>query len=357
MEEIINPEGTNGFEFIEYSAPDPSLLEQHFKHMGFTAIAKHKSKLQVLYRQGEINFIINYEKNSPQGEFAKRHGPAACGMAFRVANAEKTYAKCVQAGAEPIEIPSGAGEMKLFAVRGIGDSILYFIDQYSNNAWYEQNFIPLDDIKPNPDRGLTYIDHVTHNVRRGNMDQWAEFYRNVFNFQEIRYFKIQGKMTGLLSRAMASPCGKIRIPVNESIDDESQIEEFINEFHGEGIQHIAMGTDNIYRSVEALRDSEIEFLSVPDTYYEMLPDRIPWNHEDLSRLHSDAILMDGGKTENEGLLLQIFTQNMLGPVFFEVIQRKGDEGFGEGNFQALFEAIERDQVRRGVLKDKGDTGK
>jgi 4-hydroxyphenylpyruvate dioxygenase len=197
--------------------------------------------------------------------------------------------------------------------------------------------------------GLLHIDHLTHNVMRGNMDKWAGFYEKLFNFREIRYFDIEGKKTGLLSRAMTSPCGKIRIPINESQDDKSQIEEYLREYRGEGIQHIALGTSDILRTVDVLREQGVQFQDTPDTYYEGVDKRVGRHGENIEELSKRRVLIDGNPEKGEGLLLQIFTQNVIGPIFFEIIQRKGNDGFGEGNFKALFESIELDQMRRGVL--------
>lgn len=348
-----NPMGTDGFEFVEFASPDPKALSALFERMGFTCIAKHRSKDVTLYRQGKINFIINNEPQSHATEFAKQHGPCACAMAFRVKNAKAAFERAVSLGAKPyLEGKVGKGELKIPAIYGIGGSLLYFVDQYHDKTIYETDFIPLKGVHQHPEgEGLLEIDHLTHNVRRGQMDHWAhEFYGKIFNFYEIRYFDIEGQKTGLISRALSSPCGKIKIPLNESKDEISQIEEFLREYKGEGIQHIAMSTNDIYSTIEHLRASNVNFLTVPDTYYEMITDRIKNHHEAIERMRKNQILIDG---EVEGdrveLLLQIFTENVIGPIFFEIIQRKGNEGFGEGNFTALFEAIERDQIRRGVL--------
>lgn len=335
--------GTDGFEFVEFCSPEPQKLEKDFTAMGFERVAEHKSKKIALFRQGEINFILNDEPTSHARQFALQHGAAACGMGFRVKDADKAYNRAIQMGAKPFE------GTELLAIYGVGGSLIYFIDKYKTQTIYDIyfNFISAD--KNPKGAGLTYIDHLTHNVHRGGMDKLAKFYEDLFNFREIRYFDIKGKMTGLISRAMTSPCGKIRIPINEATDDKSQIEEFIDEFKGEGIQHIALGTTDIYATVTDMRDRGIEFLYTPDTYFAKLNTRIPWHQENVQKLQNLKILMDGGETPQGGLLLQIFTKNMLGPVFFEIIQRKGNEGFGEGNFQALFEAIEQDQINRGKL--------
>ncbi|HEY5861584.1 MAG TPA: 4-hydroxyphenylpyruvate dioxygenase [Casimicrobiaceae bacterium] len=352
-----NPLGTDGFEFIEYAAPDPAALGRLFEQMGFTAVAKHRSKNVLLYRQGEINFIVNAEPASFAQSFARVHGPSICAIAFRVADAAHAYRKCVENGAWGVESHPGPMELNIPAIKGIGDSLIYLVDRYrgaSANAGsgvsiYDIDFVPLAGVEQHPaGAGLTYIDHLTHNVHRGRMIEWANFYERLFNFREVRYFDIEGKLTGLKSKAMTSPCGKIRIPINESSDDKSQIHEYLVDYRGEGIQHVALGTDDIHATVEALRGRGVAFQDTPDTYYEQLPTRLPGHGEDELRLARNRILIDGAPAQNE-ILLQIFTQTVIGPIFFEIIQRKGAQGFGEGNFQALFESIELDQVRRGVL--------
>ena len=347
-----NPMGTDGFEFVEYTAPDVRQLHAYFERMGFRAVARHRSKDVTLFRQGEVNFVVNAEPDSHGSRFAKAHGPSACAMAFRVHDAPAAYKKLVDLGAKPFTNHVGPMELNIPAIEGIGGSVIYLVDRYGDRSIYDVDFLPTDSAKgfAHEGAGLTYIDHVTHNVFRGNMDQWAGFYEKLFNFREIRYFDIEGKLTGLKSRAMTSPDGKIRIPINESSDDKSQIAEYLDLYRGEGIQHIALGTSDIYNSVETLAKSGVAFQDTPDTYYERLDNRIKGHGEDVDRLKRDRILMDGAPTEDQGLLLQIFTQNAIGPIFFEVIQRKGNEGFGEGNFKALFESIEADQVKRGVLQ-------
>lgn len=353
MNKHDNPMGTDGFEFIEFASPSPEGMHALFKKLGFVAIAKHRSKEVILYRQGKINFILNNEPNSYALAFAQQHGPCACAMAFRVKNANAALERALALGAKPfLDGKTGKGELMIPAIYGIGGSLLYFIDQYQDKTIYDTDFVPLKGVHQYPEGyGLLEIDHLTHNVYRGEMDKWTkDFYEKIFNFYEIRYFDIEGQKTGLTSRALSSPCGKIKIPINQSKDDVSQIEEYLKEYKGEGIQHIALSTNDIYHTVEDLRGAGINFLSVPDTYYEMINERISNHHETIERMRKDQILIDG---EVEGdkveLLLQIFTENVIGPIFFELIQRKGNEGFGEGNFTALFEAIERDQIRRGVL--------
>jgi 4-hydroxyphenylpyruvate dioxygenase len=347
-----NPMGTDGFEFMEYTAPDTAALGAYFERMGFRAVAKHRSKNVTLYRQNDVNFIVNAEPDSHGARFARSHGPSACAMAFRVRDAGKAHAMALEKGAKPFQGKVGPMELNIPAIEGIGGSIIYFVDRYAPGgvSIYDIDFVPTDAAKgfTHAGAGLVDIDHVTHNVYRGNMNLWAGFYEKLFNFREIKYFDIEGKLTGLKSRAMTSPCGKIRIPINESSDDKSQIAEYLEEYKGEGIQHIALSTNDIYATVESLRGTGVAFQSTVDTYYEGVEARVPKHGEDLARLKRNQILIDGGP--DQGLLLQIFTQNAIGPIFFEIIQRKGNEGFGEGNFRALFESIELDQIRRGVLR-------
>jgi 4-hydroxyphenylpyruvate dioxygenase len=356
-----NPMGTDGFEFVEYAHPEPQKLTALLEQMGFTAVARHRSKNVTLYRQGDINFVVNAEPGSFAQEFAALHGPCACAMAFRVVDAKKAFERAVALGAEPYTGGRlGPMELNIPAVRGIGGSLLYFVDRYGDKgSIWDVDFVWTGARDPHPEpAGLHYIDHLTHNVQRGRMDHWAGWYERLFNFREIRFFNIEGKLTGLISRALTSPCGKIRIPINESLDDKSQIEEYLRVYRGEGIQHVAMGSRDIYGSVEALRANRLPFMpSPPATYYEKVDARVPGHGEPVERLKANGILIDGegavalGAKEGRmsKVLLQIFSGTVLGPIFFEFIQRKGDEGFGEGNFRALFESIEEDQVRRGVL--------
>ncbi len=347
-----NPIGTDGFEFVEYTAPDVAQLHTLFEQMGFRAVAHHRSKAVTLYRQGEVNFIVNAEPESHGSRFARAHGPSACAMAFRVRDAAVAYRKLIELGAKPFQNQVGPMELNIPAIEGIGGSVIYLVDRYGDRSIYDVDFVPTDPAKGfvHEGAGLAEIDHVTHNVFRGNMEQWAGFYERLFNFREIRYFDIEGKLTGLKSRAMTSPDGKIRIPINESSDDKSQIEEYLHAYHGEGIQHIALGAKDIYKSVEVLRAKKVAFQDTPETYYERIDNRLKGHGEDIDRMKRDRILIDGD--EDSGLLLQIFTQNAIGPIFFELIQRKGNEGFGEGNFRALFESIEADQIKRGVLQER-----
>jgi 4-hydroxyphenylpyruvate dioxygenase len=354
--------GTDGFEFIEYAAPDPAAMGQLFVRMGFKPIARHRHKNVVLYRQGGINFIVNAEPDSFAQRFARLHGPSICAIAFRVHDAKGAYERALSLGAWGYAGVAGPGELNIPAIKGIGDSLIYFVDRWrgkngakpgdiGNIAFFDVDFEPLpgvngDALDP-PGHGLTYIDHLTHNVHRGRMAEWAGFYERLFNFREIRYFDIEGQVTGVKSKAMTSPCGKIRIPINEEGNEKAgQIQEYLDMYHGEGIQHIALGTNDLLRTVDALKANQVTLLDTIDTYYELIDTRIPGHGEDVAELRKRKILIDGKPGE---LLLQIFSENQLGPIFFEFIQRKGDQGFGEGNFKALFESIELDQLRRGVL--------
>ena len=360
-----NPMGTDGFEFIEYAAPDPKAMGELFQRMGFTAVAKHRHKDVTLYRQGEINFIINAEPDSFAQRFARLHGPSICAIAFRVQDAKAAHERALSLGAWGYAGQAGPGELNIPAIKGIGDSIIYLIDRWrgkngaqpgdiGNIGFYDVDFEPLPGITGaaavNPEGfGMTVIDHLTHNVHKGRMAEWAGFYERLFNFREVRYFDIEGQATGVKSKAMTSPCGKIRIPINEEGNDQKgQIQEYLDRYQGEGVQHIALASTNLYDTVDALQMAGVKLLDTSETYYELLPKRIPALKEPIGELQSRNILVDGAENE---LLLQIFSENQLGPIFFEFIQRKGNEGFGEGNFKALFETMELDQMRRGVLKD------
>ncbi len=349
-----NPMGLDGFEFVEFASPTPGVLEAVFEKLGFTKVAVHRSKAVALYRQGGINFIVNNEPKSYAAYFAAEHGPSACGMAFRVKDAHKAYARALELGAQAIEIPTGPMELRLPAIKGIGGAPLYLIDRFEDGkSIYDIDFEWIDGVERNPvGHGLQIIDHLTHNVYRGRMAFWAGFYEKLFNFREIRYFDIKGEYTGLTSKAMTAPDGKIRIPLNEEGKaGGGQIEEFLMQFNGEGIQHIALLTDDLIKTVDGLRAAGVPLMSAPpETYYEMLDERVPGHGENAGELKARGLLLDGTVTDGKPrLLLQIFGEAQLGPVFFEFIQRKGDDGFGEGNFKALFESIERDQLRRGAI--------
>ncbi len=351
---FANPLGLDGFEFVEFSAPAKGILEAAFAAMGFTHIANHRAKDVQLWRQGGINLIANYEPKSPAAYFAAEHGPSACGMGWRVKDAAAAYAIALERGVEPVEVRTGPMELRLPAIRGIGGSIIYLIDRYGDDlSIYDIDFTYLPGVDRHPlGAGLHTVDHLTHNVYGGRMAHWADFYERVFGFREIRYFDIKGEYTGLTSKAMTAPDGKIRIPLNEeSRQGGGQIEEFLRAYNGEGIQHIAFASDNLIASWDALKAAGTPFMSPPPaTYYEMLAERLPGHGEPVDALQQRGILLDGSTQAGDPrLLLQIFSETQIGPVFFEFIQRKRDEGFGEGNFKALFESMERDQIRRGVL--------
>ena len=349
-----NPMGLMGFEFVEFASPIPNQLEALFEKMGFQLVARHRSKDVLLYRQGDINFIVNREPRSEAAYFAAEHGPSACGLAFRVQDAHKAYNRALELGAQPIDIPTGPMELRLPAIRGIGGAPLYLIDRFEDGkSIYDIDFAFLAGVDRHPRGvGLKVVDHLTHNVYRGRMAHWAAFYERLFNFREIRYFDIQGEYTGLTSKAMTAPDGRIRIPLNEeSSRGSGQIEEFLMKFSGEGIQHVALLTDNLRQTVDELQLAGIPLMSAPnEVYYEMLDERLPGHGQAVAELQARGILLDGSTAGGKKrLLLQIFSETLLGPVFFEFIQREGDDGFGEGNFKALFESLERDQIRRGAL--------
>lgn len=346
-----NPMGINGFEFVEFAAPkgEGARMREYLEGMGFTAIAKHKDRDITLFRQGGINFLLNETEDSFASNFAEKHGPSACGFAI---NFDQPSAKVLEHvlgnGGEAIDFNADSKAVDAPVIKGIGDCMLYLID--SGNADLYGDFVPLEGVDQQPKGfGLTFIDHLTHNLFLGNMQKWSDYYEKLFNFREIRYFDIKGAKTGLLSKAMTAPDGIVRIPLNESSDEKSQINEYLRDYKGEGIQHIALFTNDIYESVEAMHAKGVKFLDTPDTYFDVIDQRVPGHGEDVPRLRKNSILIDADPETKQRKLLQIFTQNAFGPIFFEIIQRKGNEGFGEGNFQALFESIERDQMKRGVL--------
>ncbi|WP_412777219.1 4-hydroxyphenylpyruvate dioxygenase [Thalassospira lucentensis] len=349
-----NPAGTDGFEFVEFAHEDADKLETLFTRMGYTPVARHKTKNITVWRQGDINYILNAEPGSHAMTFVQKHGPCAPSMAWRVVDAKHAFDHAIAKGAEPYT--GNDKTLDVPAIVGIGGSLLYFIDTYGDTgSAYDAEFDWIGDRDPKPEGvGFYYLDHLTHNVYRGNMDKWWDFYRDLFGFTQIHFFDIAGKITGLVSRAITSPCGKIRIPLNESTDDKSQIEEYLKKYKGEGIQHIAVGTDGIYDATDKLAANELKFMpGPPETYYEKSHERVHGHDEPIERMKQHGILIDGEGVIDGGMtkiLLQIFSKTVIGPIFFEFIQRKGDEGFGEGNFRALFESIEEDQIRRGVLK-------
>ncbi len=345
-----NPLGTRGFAFVEFTSATPDALGMLFEKMGFTAVSKHKTHNVIRYQQGKASFLLNREPSGQAGDFIALHKGGANAMGFLVDDASSAYEKTLERGAEAAQ--QGRWTEKLPAIEGIGGSLIYLMSVAEWDAFFAQEFTPIVSVaEKTNDLGFTYIDHLTHNVRRGQMEKWGKFYTDVFGFRQIRYFDIEGKLTGLISKAMTSPDGNIRIPLNESRDDKSQIEEFLNDFNGEGIQHIAIGSDNIYSSVDGLLANGLELQDTPDSYFDLIDTRLPEHGENVEELRKRRILVDGAPTEGQGLLLQIFSKTVIGPVFFEFIQRKGNDGFGEGNFQALFDSIELDQVRRGVLED------
>ena len=349
-----NPAGTDGFEFVEFAHHDPSVLETLFLSMGYQKVAKHKSANILLYRQGDINYVVNAEPGTHAARFVEEHGPCAPSMAWRVVNAEHALKHALALGA--VEYTGTDKALDVPAIIGIGGSLLYFVDAHrQNRSPYEDSFEWLGEPDPKPKGScFYYLDHLTHNVHRGNMDKWSDFYIKIFNFNEIRFFNIAGRQTGLFSRALGSPCGRIRIPINESKDDTSQIEEYLKLYKGEGIQHIAVGCDDIYAATDQIAEQGVRFMpGPPDVYYEKSFERVQGHEEPIAHMKKHGILIDGEGVVNGGetkILLQIFSKTVIGPIFFEFIQRKGDNGFGEGNFKALFESIEEDQIRRGVLK-------
>jgi 4-hydroxyphenylpyruvate dioxygenase len=350
-----NPIGTDGFEFVEFTGPDPRELARYFELIGFTAVGKHRSKNVIRYKQGDINFILNMEPQGQPAEFRGVHGPSANAMAFRVKDARVAFEQALARGAKPVDMAIGPMELDIPCIEGIGGAFVYLVDRYGAQTIYDVDFKPIDGAdEAGNSVGLTYLDHLTHNVFRGNMATWADYYQRIFNFREIRYFDIEGKVSGLFSKAMTSPCGKIRIPLNESKGEPGkldQIEEFLQRYKGEGIQHIAFGCDDLYSAVDRLRARGVELQDTIDAYFDMIDQRLPGHGENVAALRQRRILIDGAPSEGQGLLLQIFSKEAVGPIFFEFIQRKGNEGFGEGNFKALFESIELDQIRRGVLKE------
>ena len=345
--EHANPMGINGFAFVEFAAPDASLLHELFTKMGFVAVSKHRSKAITRYRQGDVSYLVNEQVDSFASRFAQAHGPSACGFAIHVADAQQCFEQVLSRGAEASLDAGDTRAVEAPAIKGIGDCMLYLITDGSDPF---AEFEPIAGVDQHPKGfGLTFIDHLTHNLYFGNMGKWAGYYENLFGFREIRYFDIKGAKTGLVSKAMTAPDNIVRIPLNESSDPKSQINEYLDQYKGEGIQHIACFTDNIYETVEAMRAQGVSFLNTPDTYFDVIDQRVPNHGEDVERMKRNRILIDADVETKQKKLLQIFTETNIGPIFFEIIQRKGNEGFGEGNFKALFESIEQDQIRRGVL--------
>ena len=347
-----NPLGLDGFEFVEFTSPQPETMQALLEQMGFTAYATHPTRDVVRYKQGRINLLVNREPQGRAAEFRAQHGASAAGMAFRVRDAASAFRKALARGARPVDGAQGVLGEGSHVLEGIGGSLLYLVDRYGPKGSIYDDWTPIAgaaEAEAANSVGLDLLDHLTHNVRRGRMRVWSSFYSRVFGFEEQKYFDIKGQASGLVSQAMIAPDRAIRIPLNESQDDQSQIEEFIREYHGEGIQHLALTTQDIYATVERLRARGVRLQDTVETYYELVDSRVPGHGEDLDRLKKNRILIDGD-VEKEGILLQIFTENLFGPIFFEIIQRKGNAGFGNGNVQALFESIELDQIRRGVLQ-------
>ncbi len=348
-----NPMGIDGFEFVEFAAPveQQQKLHDYFHRMGFSPVLRHRTRPITLYRQGGVNFLVNDDPDSFAADFARSHGPCACGFAIRFQRpADEVLATVLGNGGEAIHDKAETRAVDAPVVKGIGDCMLYLVDRYGERGSMYEEFLPVqgEDVHPQG-FGLTFIDHLTHNLYFGNMQKWSDYYERLFNFREIRYFDIKGAKTGLVSKAMTAPDGVVRIPLNESSDPKSQINEYLDTYKGEGIQHIACFTDDIYATVEKMRENGIEFLDTPASYFDVIDERVPDHGEDVARLARNRILIDADVETKQRKLLQIFTTNAIGPIFFEIIQRKGNEGFGEGNFQALFESIERDQMQRGVL--------
>ncbi len=342
-----NPIGLNGVDFIEYSGKNSQYFKDLFKSFGFSPVGVEPNPNLSLYRQGDIDFIINTQPNSFASKFVEMHGPSICSVGFRVHNAEQAFAEAIGRGARAYEGDRASkGATPFPAIYGIGDSLIYFIDPQNSNQLYNEIF-KAPKTQQVKGFGLQVVDHFTNNVPRGEMQKWCDFYSKIFNFREVRYFDIKGKKTGLFSKVMRSPCGKFSVPINEPSDGKSQIQEYIEEYKGSGIQHLALLAGDIIPTLDGLMEKGVEFLTPPpSSYYQMLKDRLPKVTEALDSLEKRAILVDG---DDKGYLLQIFTKNVIGPIFYEIIQRKGHDGFGEGNFQALFDAIERDQAERGYI--------
>ncbi len=345
-----NPAGTDGFEFVEFAHPDPEKLREAFTRMGYVHTATHKDRAVELWQQGDVTYVLNADPDSFAARFVEKHGPCAPSMAWRVVDAHQALAHAVAHGAE--EYTGGGKVLDVPAIMGIGGSLIYLVDQYYDTSPYNWEYDWIAKSKPDG-VGFYYLDHLTHNVHKGNMDTWFKFYRELFNFREIRFFDIEGKFTGLTSRALTSPCGRIRIPINEDRGETGQIVEYLKRYNGEGIQHIAVGARDLYDATDAIAENGVKFMpKPPETYYDLSYERVTGHDEPKDRMMKHGILIDGEGVVDGGetrILLQIFSKTVIGPIFFEFIQRKGDDGFGEGNFKALFESIEEDQIQRGVL--------
>lgn len=338
--------GLRGIEFTEFASPQSDFMEEVFYAFGFSKLKKHKQKDIYYYNQNDIHFLLNNSKKGFSKTFADQHGPAICSMGWRVDDAEKAIQIAIDRGAKAAD--PAETDLDYPAIYGIGDSLIYFIDKFSDGEnIYQDDFEDIDEPVVKDGMGFTRIDHLTNNVHKGTMEQWANFYKDVFGFTEVRYFDIKGQQTALLSYALRSPDGSFCIPINEGKgDDKNQIDEYLREYNGPGVQHIAFETDNILESLDKLDRDVIDTLDIHSDYYETVFDRVPNVQESHQRIQDHQVLVDG---DEESYLLQIFTKNLFGPIFIEIIQRANNLGFGEGNFQALFESIERDQQKRGVL--------
>lgn len=346
-----NPVGLRGIEFVEFTSTDPAYCDKIFKDFGFSRLMKHREKNLFYYRQNDIHFLLNHAETGFERAFAEQHGHSICAMGWRVEDAKFAFTEAVRRGATPFEPgKEGQSDFDLPCIYGIGDSLIYFVDDYNKSSqtrgWMEtQGFEPLDAPDVVDDKGFLVVDHLTNNVYKDTMAYWAEFYKGIFGFTEVRYFDIKGEKTGLTSFALRSPCGTFSIPINEGNESKSQIEEYLRDYRGPGIQHLALLSGNLLDSLDRLSGS-IPTLDIDLDYYEEAFRRVPQVTEDREHIKRHQVLIDG---DEDGYLLQIFTKNLFGPIFFEMIQRKNHQAFGEGNFTALFKSIERDQARRGVL--------
>ncbi len=347
MTDLQNPLGLRGIEFTEFATPDSNYMHQIFKDFGFSKLKKYRQGDIDYYNQNGIHFLLNNNRQGFSKEFAKAHGPAICSMGWRVDDADFAFAEAVKRGAKPVAEKNK--DLPYPAIYGIGDSLIYFIEKFGEKgSIFDQDFVDLEKPEPVPDKGFLVVDHLTNNVYKGTMEQWANFYKDIFGFYEVRYFDINGAKSGLVSYALRSPDGSFCIPINEGKEgnDNNQIDEYLNEYHGPGVQHLAFLTNDIIASLDAMEGSTIQTLDIIPEYYDTIYDRVPQVTEDREKIRHHQILVDGNK---DGYLLQIFTKNLFGPIFIEIIQRENNLGFGEGNFTALFQSIERDQERRGVL--------
>lgn len=343
-----NPVGILGFEFVEFATPNFEGLHKLFSDLGFSRTMSHTQMKADYYNQGDIHFIINRENGSFAESFMKQHGPCACATGWRVEDAQKAFEIAISRGARPApQSDYVRNGRKIPAILGVGDSVIYFIDDHKNpNRYEEMGFKKDPQAHLVPSKGFALMDHLTNNVYQGQLKPLADFYKNVFGFEEVRYFDIRGQKTGLLSFALRSPCGSFCIPINEGTEAKSQINEYLREYKGPGIQHIALLTPNMLKTMDAMQGADFDTLDIDSDYYDEVFKRVPNVTEDHGQIKHYNLLVDG---DDSGYLIQIFSQNVIGPIFFEFIQRKNNLGFGEGNFGALFRAIERDQERRGVL--------